>query len=232
MQRVCCFDALAWRADYPQIRRMPKFKDITGTRFGLLTVVAKGSDYSTRPKWVCRCDCGQYKVVQLSNLRNGSTNSCGCIRNTQGAWSRKHPLWRRWRNIIERCTYPSSKDFNNYGARGITVCARWMKFENFIADMYPTFSTGLTIERVDNDKGYTPENCRWADAKTQARNRRTNKVINTPLGPMTLVEASERTGIGKRFNSRYKIGWGWGDLLNPRLRNKTHRFRGRFAPNT
>jgi hypothetical protein len=109
----------------------------------------------------------------------------------------KHPAHWVWRSMIDRCRLPSHQAWHNYGGRGIPVCERWQQsFENFWVDMGPTYQPGLTIERRDNNAGYSPENCYWADRQTQARNTRVNRWIQTPDGLMTVAEAAECSGLG------------------------------------
>jgi hypothetical protein len=115
---------------------MPAFQDLRGKRFGRLTIISR---VKTQEKgdviWHCKCDCGEETDVSRGNLKNKSTNSCGCLRNTQGSLTRKHPLWRRWAGFISRCTDSNDRQFFNYGARGITVCDRWKSFPLFLKDM-------------------------------------------------------------------------------------------------
>ena len=113
-----------------------------------------------------------------------------------------------WRSMIDRCRLPSHQAWKNYGGRGIAVCESWINFENFLTDMGPSYVKGLSLDRRDNNGGYNPSNCRWTSRKTQARNRRTNTIIQTPWGRITLQEASERSGIGKTtLHYRHSRGW-------------------------
>lgn len=195
---------------------MPKLANLTGQRFGKLLVKQlspiRGKDGGA--KWLCLCDCGNTHVVSRGNLVNNSTTSCGCYRNTQNGLSRKHPLWRRWLNIIERCTKSSCKDYIDYGGRGITVCDRWLHFPNFLMDMESSYVSGLTIERIDNNRGYSPDNCRWATMAEQARNKRISVTIDTPWGRMNQADAAARAGVPRGvFQQRVKYGWSMDGLF-------------------
>lgn len=101
-------------------------------------------------------------------------------------------FYRRWSDMRYRCSNPNFAAYKDYGARGITVCDRWQTFANFYEDMFPTYVKGMQIDRIDNNKGYGPENCRWATPKQNNRNRRSNVWVETPEGPMVLAEAAER----------------------------------------
>ena len=104
-------------------------------------------------------------------------------------------FYRRWSDMRYRCSNPRHAQYADYGGRGITVCDRWQEFAAFYEDMYPTFKPGMHIDRINNNAGYSPENCRWATAKQNARNTRRNKWVETPDGLMVLAEAAEKYGI-------------------------------------
>lgn len=108
-----------------------------------------------------------------------------------------HPVARAWYAMRERCNTENHPAFKNYGGRGITICERWGHIDNFIEDMFPTWLSGLTIERVDNNKGYSPENCVWAGRKEQANNRRSNKAITFNGVTLTVAQWAQRMGIRK-----------------------------------
>lgn len=205
---------------------MPSACDLTGQRFGKLVVVELAERTNKATRWLCQCDCGNTKILRHSNLGR-NTNSCGCIRNTQGALSHKHPLWNLWDTMHKRC---SSLDNSNYGGRGISVCGRWSSFQNFIADMGPRPTPKHTIERKNNDLGYSPDNCIWATPREQGRNRRTNHVIPTPWGEMTAAEAGARVGLpGPVLLSRIRRGWPAAHVFLP-VKFHRHGIRRRVEP--
>lgn len=189
-----------------------------GKRFGFLTVLEARKLKPKTWHWLVRCDCGTEKILDGRDLRKGSVKSCGCKRgqlqietgNTHGMST--HPAYWVWRSMRDRCRLPSHQAWKNYGARGIQVCDRWNEsFENFWADMGRSYLPGLTLERMNNSKGYNLKNCAWVDWKTQARNRRNAKMIATPWGRMNVSEASERSGIGGT-TIHYRINHGWSDI--------------------
>ena len=126
----------------------------------------------------------------------------------------KHLGYKVWENMRRRCRSPSWPQWKDYGGRGITVCERWRDFVAFWEDMGPTYQKGLSIERVDNDGGYAPENCIWVTRKQQAYNRRDNRYVDTSWGRMTITQAAERSGIGvMTLHGRIKRGWKAEDIF-------------------
>jgi len=145
---------------------MPKFEDITGQRFGRLVVTGCNSSKRGGGTWICLCDCGRNKIVDANSLKSGHTQSCGCLRHGLCFT----PTWWSWVGMTARCRNQNRKA---YGGRGISVCDRWLKFENFLSDMGER-PLGHTIDRINNDGDYEPGNCRWATAKQQSENKRKN----------------------------------------------------------
>ncbi|MFI9598919.1 hypothetical protein ACIHCX_03390 [Streptomyces sp. NPDC052043] len=189
--------------------------DLVGQRFGrLLAIEEAGRNAKLDVLWLCRCDCGKDTVKSGSDLRRGGTKSCGCLQREAAArHATRHglndnPLYRRWRNMIDRTSNPKNKAYPDYGGRGIGVCERWKSFDNFAADMGPAFSPDLTLDRIDNDGNYEPGNCRWATQIEQQRNRRSNRNITWRGRVMPVAAWSEVLGLKRHLvGQRLRQGW-------------------------
>lgn len=156
-------------------------KDLTGFRSGMLTAIRP---VEQRPVggnwfWLARCDCGTEKLVNGSKMTTGRIESCGCAAVhgclTHGLTS--HPLYYRWKNMMARCYKPVHGSYHDYGGRGITVCEEWHDVRNYIEWADPRYVEGQTVDRIDNDGDYSPDNCRFSNPSVQSINqrRRNNK---------------------------------------------------------
>lgn len=183
---------------------MSKPLELTGEKFGKLTAIKihhknnKGCNI-----WECRCDCGAIVYVQATKLRNGNTQSCGCLQKERtSVSSSKHGcsnsrIYHIWANMKSRCYNPNNKKYKNYGDRGIIVCDEWLKsFESFYNwAVNNGYQENLTIDRIDVDGNYEPSNCRWANMTAQANNRTNNHLLSCQGENKTLSEWSNETGI-------------------------------------
>lgn len=164
---------------------MASFRDLTGKRFGYLTVLSLHSRSSrsarTRTKWLCKCDCGNEVVVQANNLTSGNTKSCGCYHSLTIALPRAESghvnrMYNSWRAMKSRCNNPHNNRYYAYGARGIKVCPEWNKFIGFREwALKNGYAPNLTIDRIDYNGDYTPENCRWIPLGDQAKKQEANQ---------------------------------------------------------
>lgn len=162
---------------------MRKMKNLKGQKFRRLTAICPvAKNNRNAVLWLCECDCGLDAIIESSSLVRGLTRSCGCLdreahqlrpnRTTHGQSGTR--LYRIWKAMKTRCTNPNTNDWKNYGGRGITVCPEWMNSFQAFFDWAVThdYSDELAIDRINNDKGYSPDNCRWATMKEQRHNQR------------------------------------------------------------
>ena len=183
-------------------------KDITGKIYGMLTVVeCVGKSKEGRKKWLCKCKCGGSGVYYKNNLDAGRSH-CGCEANRRPNLKhglRFHELYPTWKSMVSRCHNKKSKDYKNYGARGITVCEKWRNdVSAFISDMHPR-PKGHTLDRINVNKGYSPDNCRWAIQALQHENRKITARLNNG---MSVNEVSKLTGVSDRtIYMRLYRGW-------------------------
>lgn len=201
---------------------MPKAVDLTGTRRNRLTAVKfVGRDVKNAKRlWEFLCDCGNTTVAASGSFLAQTVKSCGCLRSevsrAQGLLNAthglarqglEHPLYGLWVGMHRRCKSESRKEFKSYGARGITVCARWGDFAAFVLDV-GNRPPGKTLDRENNDKGYEPGNVRWATSSEQGRNKRTSKLFSCNGIALTVAGWSEVTGIAAdTLRKRLYAGW-------------------------
>ena len=203
---------------------MKKARDLTGNKYGRLTVVSRAESKTRRIKWNCICECGNTSIVSGENLMSGHTKSCGCLlseRRTSHGKS-KTRLYNIWRKMKSRCTNKNETHYNDYGGRGIEVCPRWFSsFDNFYNDMIEGYDDSLCIDRINNDGNYEPGNCRWVTRKVNSRNTRASRFIDGH----NLAEYCEKYNIPKnRVISRItKNGWDEKEALY------TPKQRGRYG---
>lgn len=200
-------------------------QDLTGKRFGRLLVLEKVS----KKTWRSLCDCGGEAVSSRQSLCEGKTKSCGCLnkeinRNrvlTHGL--SKTGIYKVWCAMIQRCLNKNNKQFLDYGGRGIKVSDSWRSFENFLADM-GTPKTGMTIERIDNNLGYSKENCKWVSRAEQQRNRRVNRLATINGQTLCITDWAEKYELNPdRVFSRLNLGWEIEEALELKPRKRRDR---------
>lgn len=188
---------------------MFKGKDITSERFGSLTALhVTGKNVSGSYIWMCKCDCGDYKEVYVTRLLNGKTAHCGCLTKVKNPVANER-LFHIWQGIKTRCFNPNAKEYKDYGGRGITLFSAWINdYKAFREWAYSNgYSDELTIDRINNNSGYYPENCRWITLTEQQSNKRNNVFVNYNDEKITLAELSRRTNIGlTSLHQRYHAG--------------------------
>lgn len=201
--------------------------DLLGQVFGKLTVIGEESGRQHgQVRWKCRCDCGNIRIVLAGNLRSKTTNSCGCgkgesnirTKTTHGMAGTR--FYRIWTGAKDRTTNPKSKYWDRYGGRGITFDSSWLHFENFYKDMYSSYEDSLTLDRIENDKGYNKGNCRWATMEVQINNTRVNRMVTMDGITDTLKNTCRRYEIVcySTVKSRLSMGWNVEDSIKNPLR--------------
>jgi hypothetical protein len=195
---------------------MGKFIDLTGQRFGRLEVISLAISDKRKGYWNCKCDCGKEKTISVYNLINGSTRSCGCLHSEEvKERMTKHGLSKtrlgQIRNDMQkRCYNPNQIYYKNYGGRGITVCEEWKTNPTSFYTWANNngYEEHLTIERIDINGNYCPENCRWATETEQNNNKRSNHLITCKGKTRTMSQWSEITGISySTLRGRQRSGW-------------------------
>ena len=197
--------------------------DLTGKVYGRLKVIKLDKMAKTvNRKWICECNCGNIVSVAGNNLKNGHTQSCGCIlREKQRNKFYKHgmsktKIYSVWRTMKQRCTYEKNESYKNYGGRGITYCDEWEEFEPFYEwAMANGYKEGLSIDRIDSDGNYEPSNCRWVTMKKQQNNRTNNRIIKYKNKEMNLQQFIKLTGLTESaVRGRLDRGWSVEDIAN------------------
>jgi hypothetical protein len=208
-------------------REPPNFKDLSGKKFGKLTVVKKQGRQGSFALWECLCDCGETSFVITTNLTRGKQVSCGCynkklqteLHTTHDLYN--HPLYSVWSSIKTRCYNSKCKHYNRYGGRGIKVCEQWLDFINFYNDMLIGYEKGLTIDRIDNNGNYEPSNCRWATTKEQQNNKRSSVFMEYNNEVKTLKQWADYYSIDYHsLWSRHKKGYTPHQVIFGKIKNK------------
>lgn len=200
-----------------------RFKDLTGKRFGRLLVIGvdhrRISSGRQVPYFKCQCDCGGVKVILGYSLSCGKTNSCGCVmkeetikRSTKHGYANRNnlsPEYKSWAAAKGRCTSESNNGFQNYGGRGIKMCQEWIDdFQAFLSDM-GTRPPRTSLDRIDNNKGYSPDNCRWATRKEQNNNQRSNIILTHEGRSQGLSKWADELGIPRKviYDRLFRYQW-------------------------
>lgn len=202
------------------------FKDLTGKKFGKLTVICKEyTDKNRNIHWKCKCECGNTAIVRGRALKNGNTKSCGCLiyesKNVKHGMKRTR-LYNIWSGIKSRCYAKTNPAYNRYGGRGISMCEEWrgdfMAFYNWA--MANGYAKGLSIDRIDVNGNYEPCNCRWATAKEQSDNKRCNILITIGNETLDLQQWCDKIGIKRStVNTRVRMcGWSYEQALTTPIR--------------
>ncbi len=191
--------------------------DFTGKWFGRIKVIEyAGKDKGNHSRWLCECECGKRKIIAGFNLASGAINSCGCLRKeTTGLLNKTHGqsnsrLYSIYCNMISRTENPNATAYNLYGGRGIAICSEWRNdFPSFYNwALSNGYQDTLSIDRKDNDKGYSPDNCRWVSMSNQFNNRRSNRVITFNGENKTIAQWARSLSIDRHtIHSRLNSGW-------------------------
>ncbi len=196
----------------------------SGDKYGRFKILQEIFEPGRYRKFQCECSCGVIKIVQLDTLRLGKVISCGCyrsenfkkinLRHGYSKRSKRSKIYQVWHSMKQRCQNPKNKSYPRYGGRGIEVCERWQKFINFVEDMKEP-QHGQSLERIDNARGYSKENCKWATVWEQAANKRNNRLLTYGGKTQMLAQWGRETGIARdTLSSRIKKGWTPSQVIN------------------
>ncbi|MGX6999940.1 hypothetical protein [Caballeronia sp. KNU42] len=203
-----------------------KIEYAEGDRLHSVTFIRDAPSLPKQRKAVFRCDCGNEFVAYINNVKKGNSKSCGCIRDAKRPFNNlKHGrarigdrAYKSWTHMLGRCNNPKDAKYPDYGARGISVCERWLSFENFLEDMGDP-PRGTTIDRKENDGNYEKSNCRWATPTQQANNRRSSRFLEFEGERLTVAEWSRKRGIDYSvLLYRINAGWSAGKALSEPIR--------------
>lgn len=189
-------------------------KDIVGQTFNRLTVLG----YVGSSKWECQCSCGMTTIVETGNLKSGHTKSCGCFvrdmlveRNTTHGMAHS-PTYGTWLSMVHRCHHPNSLNYSYYGERGISVCDEWRNspeaFHNYVTKLPDYGKEGYTLDRINNDGNYEPDNVRWASQDTQVKNTRHTRLITYDDRTQCIVDWARELHMHPN-TLRTRLNWGW-----------------------
>lgn len=211
---------------------MANKKDLTGLRFGRLVAKEEvGKNKHGRPIWKCKCDCGKIIFADSNRLQSLNTKSCGCLKlETISNLNKSHgesktKLYRVWQGIISRCQNKNNVEFQNYGGRGISICDEWRESFNCFREWANEsgYKEGLTIDRIDNNGNYEPDNCRWVTSKEQARNTTKNIIFEHNGERYILKDLAHAFGINYNtlYNRLFSYKWDLNKAIStPIRRNK------------
>ena len=216
-----------------------KREDVQGQTFNYLTALVFVEVVKRQSRWLFRCKCTKEVVLRLGSVKNGNTKSCGCwnierVTKHGHAGSTTKPeiarTFRIWKGMKARCLNPNNKDFERYGAVGITVCPEWTLFANFLRDMGEC-PTDLSIDRIDNAKGYSPENARWATTSTQNINRGGRKNSSSRFKGVSWSKSNQKWKSDIKFKGRsYFLGYFTSEIVAARAYNEgAKKYHGEFA---
>ena len=223
-----------------------KHQSLIGQKFNRLTILSiwknkESGYYMCR----CRCDCGNTRDNRLTYVKNGGIKSCGCSKykhrplpnNSSSVFDGRssHPLHKVWNAMFDRCENPNNQMFSVYGGRGISVCQEWRDFQKFVewSDSVGGRPKGYSLDRIDPNGNYCPENCRWADDETQQNNKRTNQYLTYKGETLSLSQWARKLGISRyAIQYRFMQGWSAEDILEVPLKHRKDEYRRKILQKT